>query len=171
MSSHKDIARRIAREGALGFEPVVRATEQRLHRVALRILGRASDAEDAVQEAYLRAYDALLEGKYDERLRIEAWLVAIVSRVAIDLLRRRTVRDKADLEYLTTTGLSEETLAGVIEVGRWLEDLPPDQRAAVVLRFMEEMTNAEVAAALGVSEGAVEQRIIRARASLRRRDP
>ncbi len=171
MSSHKEIARRIAREGALGFEPIVRSTEKRLYRVALRILGRASDAEDAVQEAFMRAFDALLEGKYDERLRVEAWLVAIVSRVAIDVLRRRSVRDKADLDYVSTTGLSEDTLTSVIEVGRWLEQLPPDQRAAVVLRFMEEMTNAEVAVALGVSEGAVEQRIIRARASLRRREP
>lgn len=171
MSSHKDIARRIAREGALGFEPVVRSTEKRLYRVALRILGRASDAEDAVQEAYLRAFDALLDGNYDERLRLEAWLIAIVSRIAIDMLRKRSVRDKSALDFVAAAGLSEETLTGVLEVGRWLDELPPDQRAAVVLRFFEEMTNAEVADALGVSEGAVEQRIIRARASLRRREP
>lgn len=180
MSSQRDLARRLAREGAAGFEPVVRASERRLYRVALRILGRAADAEDAVQEAFLRAYDALLEGRYDERLRMEAWLIAIVSRVSIDMLRRRAVRAPADVELellseLDTQAarrgsLDEATLHGVLDVARWLQELPPDQRAAIVLRFMEDLTNAEVALALGVSEGAVEQRIIRARASLRRRE-
>jgi len=156
-------------QGIAAFEPVVRAAAPRLYRVALRILGSGADAEDAVQEAFARAFDALKAGRYDERMRMEAWLVTIVTRVCIDSLRGRRAKDEVGAETSAATGLPEEQRLALVELSRWMEGLPPDQRAAVVLKFMEEMTSAEVAAALGVSEGAVEQRILRARAMLRKR--
>lgn len=157
----------------VSFAPIVRSTSARLYRVAARILGSAADAQDAVQDAYVRAYDALQQDRYDERLRMEAWLVTILTRVCIDMLRTRKVR--ADEGLRQTSALpqipdAEENQAlALMELSRWLEALPPDQRAAIVLRFMEGMTSAEVGVALGVSEGAVEQRILRARATLRKR--
>lgn len=155
-------------QGIAAFEPLVRAAAPRLYRVAVRITGSAADAEDAVQEAFARAFDALKAGRYDERLRMEAWLVTIVTRVCIDSLRAR--RENGELApEAAAVGLPEEQRLALVELSRWMEGLPPDQRAAVVLKFMEEMTSAEVAAALGVSEGAVEQRILRARAMLRKR--
>lgn len=170
MTSPRELALRLLEEGPAGFEPTVRATEVRLFRVALRILTNEAEAEDAVQEAFLRAYDALTEGRFGDGERLEAWLVTIVTRVAIDTLRRRRVRQGAQGAAPPSSALSEDQLAAVIELGRWLEGLPPDQRAAVVLRFMEGLTSREVAEALGVSEGAIEQRILRARAALRRKE-
>lgn len=171
MSGTREIAERIAQHGALGFGPFVRATEDRLFRIALRILANQTDAEDALQEAYLRAYDALRTGRYDERLRMEAWLVTIVTHIAIDTLRARKRRPAADdAEPLSQEALDEDQLAAIVELGRWVSELAPDQRAAVVLKFMEGMTSAEVAAILGISEGAVEQRLLRARAALKRRE-
>lgn len=154
------------------FAPIVRATSSRLYRVAARILGSAADAQDAVQDAYVRAYDALRQDRYDERLRMEAWLVTIVTRICIDVLRARKVR--ADEGARTATAprqvpdAQENQALALMALSRWLETLPPDQRAAIVLRFMEGMTSAEVGVALGISEGAVEQRILRARATLRK---
>lgn len=170
MRSPRELAEHLVKEGPAGFEPTVRATEVRLFRVALRILTDEAEAEDAVQEAYLRAYDALLEGRFGVGDRLEAWLVTIVTRVAIDTLRRRRVRQVTPEVVRPSSALSEDQLAAVIELGRWLEGLPPDQRAAVVLRFMEGLTSREVAEALGVSEGAIEQRILRARAALHRKE-
>ncbi len=171
MTGPREIAERIAAQGVAGFGPVVRATEARLYRVALRILGDATDAEDAVQESYTRAYDALSRGRYDEQLRVEAWLVTIVTRVAIDALRSRKRQPPgSDDEPCSQRALSEDQLAAVVELGRWLSELGPEQRAAVVLKHMEGMTCAEVAVVLGISEGAVEQRLLRAKAALKRRE-
>ena len=179
MTGPREIAERVAAQGIVGFGPIVRATEARLYRIALRILANASDAEDAVQESYTRAYDALLRGRYDEQLRVEAWLVTIVTRVSIDALRsrkrlppsaRHPAGSSSDDEPASSRALSEDQLAAVMELGRWLNDLVPDQRAAVVLKYVEGMTSAEVASVLGVSEGAVEQRLLRAKAALKRRE-
>jgi RNA polymerase sigma-70 factor, ECF subfamily len=167
----REIAEQIALHGALGFGPIVRATEDRLYRIAVRILADQTDAEDALQETYLRAYNALAAGRYDERLRMEAWLVTIVTRVSIDSLRNRKRRAAADeAEPRAHASLDEDQLTAIVELGRWVSELAPDQRAAVVLKFMEGMTSAEVAVILGVSEGAVEQRLLRARAALKRRE-
>jgi RNA polymerase sigma-70 factor, ECF subfamily len=169
--SPREIAERIAAQGVSGFGPVVRATEARLYRIALRILADPADAEDAVQESYTRAYDALSRGRYDERLRVEAWLVTIVTRVSIDAQRSRKRQPQgSDDEPRSQRTLTEDQLAAVVELGRWLSALAPDQRAAVVLKHMEGMTSAEVGAILGISEGAVEQRLLRAKAALKRRE-
>lgn len=152
---------------------MVRAMSPRLHRLALRILGRASDAEDAVQEAFVRAYGAIAGGRYEEQEKMEAWLCRIVTRVAIDALRARRSRPPAateeEIAELAASGLGEDQAHAVLELSKLLDALAPEQRAAVVLRFVEGMTSAEVAAALETSEGAVEQRIIRARAALKKR--
>lgn len=152
------------------FVATLRATTPRLFRVAMRLVGRRAEAEDAVQEGSLRAYDAIVAGRYDDRLAMEAWLVAIVSRVCIDMLRRRKVRaetesgvDPASVRWDTAT---DAQVGAALELGRWLEALPIDQKAAVVLKYFEGMTSREAAVALGVTEGAIEQRLIRARAKL-----
>lgn len=172
MDDARALLRRIEADGIAAFEPVVRAVSPRLYRVAARMLGDTPDAEDAVQEAFIRAYDALRSGRYDERMKMEAWLVTIVTRVAIDALRSRKGRPEADEAAVSSApgrAGGDDAAVAMIELARWVDGLPPDQRAAVVLRFMEGMTSAEVAAALGISEGAVEQRILRARATLRKR--
>ncbi len=170
MPSYRAIAEWIATQGPGGFGPVVRSTQHRLYRVALRILADAADAEDAVQEAYLRAFDAICGGRYDERTRIEAWLVTIVSRVAIDALRSRKVR-ALESESLPPgpPEMGEDQLCALVELEQRLSDLSPEQRVLVVLKFMEGLTSAEVGDVLGISEGAVEQRLLRARATLKRR--
>lgn len=159
--------------GTEALASVVKASSTRLFRVAMRLLANRAEAEDAVQAAFLRAHDAIRAGRYDEQARMEAWLIAIVTRVAMDMLRSRKVRaaafSEADPSELSWPGATEEQIMTLIELDRWLGVLSPDQRAAVVLKELEGLTSAEVGLALGVSEGAIEQRLLRARAVLKRR--
>lgn len=173
MTDSTKLLRKIEAEGLEAFAPVVRASSARLFRVALRLLANRAEAEDAVQEGCLRAYDAIRAGRYGERVKMEAWLITIVTRVALDMLRSRKLRDPGgeaiDSSQLVMSGATEEQIAAFIELERWLAGLPIEQRAAVVLKHLEGMTSAEVAEALGVSEGAIEQRLLRAHATLKRR--
>jgi RNA polymerase sigma-70 factor (ECF subfamily) len=154
------------------FQELVDATSARLVRLGARMLGNMADAEDVVQEAYVKAYRSLLDGQFDRRAKVETWLYRIVVNTAIDARRKRARREPA-LE------LSEDTLpAGdspvearlaLAELADWLGALPPDQQAALVLKVVEGRESAEIAEILGCSEGAVEQRLVRARAALRQR--
>src|SRR5262249_45016238 len=138
-----------------------------------RVLGRRAEAEDAVQEACLRALDALTAGRYDARLRMEAWLVTIVIRVALDMVRTQRVRARTlaptDPAEVSWPGATEERHRARIGLERGPARLAFEQGGAVVLKYLEGFTSAEVGIALGVSGGAIEQRIPRARAILKER--
>jgi RNA polymerase sigma-70 factor (ECF subfamily) len=153
------------------FQRIVDATSARLVRLAARMLGNVSDAEDVVQEAYVKAYRALTTGEFEGRANISTWLYRIVSNQAIDAMRSRKRRpqptDTAD-ESISDLASAEQKLA-LKELEDWLSDLPPEQRAALVLKTVEGLTSPEIAEVLQCSEGAVEQRLVRARAALRKR--
>lgn len=153
------------------FREVVVATAPSLYRLAARLLGSEQEAEDVLQDSYMKAWDALDRGKFDSRSRIETWLYRIVTNCALDALRRRhRSRGLGPLsEDLPDPGQSTDRGAALRELARWLRDLPEDQQAAIVLKEMEGMTSAEIGDVLGCTEGAVEQKLLRARATLRGR--
>jgi RNA polymerase sigma-70 factor (ECF subfamily) len=130
------------------------------------------EAEDVVQESYVSAYQALVEGSFDGRSSVTTWLRRIVINRAIDALRSRRRRPRLDdtqIEFSWAGASSIEGSAALAELDEWLQSVSPDQRAALVLSVMEGMSNAEIAEAVGCSEGAVEQRLVRARVALRQR--
>jgi RNA polymerase sigma-70 factor (ECF subfamily) len=135
------------------------------------MLGSVADAEDVVQEAYVKAYRALTTGEFDGRANVSTWLYRIVTNQAIDAMRSRVRRpkptDTAD-ESISDLASAEQTLA-LAELEDWLGELPPDQRAALIMKTVEGMTSPEIAEIMQCSEGAVEQRLVRARAALRKR--
>ncbi len=154
------------------FQQIVDATSVRLVRLSARIMGNQADAEDVVQEAYVKAYRALKAGEFDRRANAATWLYRIVVNGSIDAKRSRARRGETS-DTLAEPGwdgaaFAEARLA-LEELGDWLSELPPDQRAALVLQSMEGLNNGEIAQVMGVSEGAVEQRLVRARAALRQR--
>jgi RNA polymerase sigma factor (sigma-70 family) len=112
-----------------------------------RLLGNA--AEDAFQETFLRAlraYPNLRDGRH-----LRAWVFTIATRVAID--ERRRARPRAELpEFAVEDGLSPYA-----ELGPLTDELPPKERAAVVLRYGFDLPYDEIAAALGSSEDAARQ--------------
>ncbi|HET7541962.1 MAG TPA: RNA polymerase sigma factor [Polyangiaceae bacterium] len=154
------------------FQQIVDLTSQKLVRLGARIMGNQADAEDVVQEAYVKAYRALSAGEFDRRSSTNTWLYRIVVNGAIDEKRSRKRRAEASDEQVDPgwdgSARAEARLA-LAELDDWLQALPPDQRAALVLQSMEGLNNSEIAQVMGVSEGAVEQRLVRARATLRQK--
>ncbi len=149
----------------------MRSTQAPLLRTAARVLGNREEALDVLQEAYLRAFGALVEGSFDRRAKVSSWLYRVVMNASLDALRARRRRPTVPFEDSDqeAPGNGTEARVALAELGKMLDVLPEDQRAALVLRELEGLSNAEVAEVLETTEGAIEQRLIRARATLRRR--
>jgi RNA polymerase sigma-70 factor (ECF subfamily) len=153
------------------FEQVMRRHNGRLFRVARSILSNDSDAEEALQDAYIRAFAGIAGFKGEASLA--TWLTRIAINEALVRLRRRRP-DTAPIEEglaLADPRPSPEQdaarreLRGVIE--RALDALPAAFRAVFVLRALEQMSVEETAAALGIREETVKTRFFRARRHLR----
>ena len=155
------------------FGEIVEATSARLVRLSARMVGNLADAEDVVQESYVKAYRALSSGSFDGRSSVETWLYRIVTNASIDALRGRARRPAASDEMGELPWDGQQSLDAQFalkEIEEWLGDLPPEQRVALTLKAIEGFSAAETAEIMGCSEGAVEQRLVRARAALRQKD-
>ena len=134
------------------------------------MLGNLADAEDLVQEALVKAHRALSDGQFDGRSSVETWLYRIVTNLALDQLRsrrRRGTQVEAVDEMLPTDGASAESRIALRELDEWMNALAPEQRVCLVLSAIEGFSNAEIAVMMNTSEGSVEQRLVRARVTLR----
>jgi RNA polymerase sigma-70 factor (ECF subfamily) len=152
----------------------VESTFARLVRFAARIVGDVAEAEDVVQESYVKAYAALMDGSFEGRSSVSTWLHRIVTRTAIDAKRRRARRETYDdvLPEVPVDGASAaDGHVALRELSEWLGTIPEEQSLALVLQALEGFTNREIAEILECSEGAVEQRLVRARAALRQKEP
>jgi RNA polymerase sigma-70 factor (ECF subfamily) len=167
-----DAVRSVRQGDPSAFQRIVESTSLRLVRAAARICGSPSEAEDIVQEAYVKAYRSILEDRFDGRSSVETWLYRITANAAVDALRRRA-RTPEPIDDVAETAWagheSAEARVALAELDDWLRDLPAEQRATLVLKVVEGHTAAEVAEILNLSEGAVEQHLVRARATLRAR--
>ena len=165
-------AGRVVAGDVQAFGEIVEGTSRGLVRLAARLTGSLPDAEDVVQDAYVRAYGALVGGRFDGRSSVKTWLYQIVTHRAIDALRSMARRPVAALhvdELGAAPGTAPDAHLALVELAEWLEGLPAEQRAAVVLHSVEGFSSKETAEILGCSEGAVEQRLVRARTTLRAR--
>ena len=153
------------------FRLLVNATMPRLFRLAARLTGDVDEAEDVLQDAYVRAYQALSKRRFDSRSGVETWLYRIVVNTALDALRaRRRIRSRPENPPLRSLDSAQvEARIALRELADWVRALSPEQRTAILLKELEGLTAAEVAAAMGRSQGAVEQYLVRARAILRAR--
>lgn len=141
-----------------------------LYRVAFSVLRNAADAEDAVQETFLRVlrHRSTLGEVRDHRV----WLIRIVWNIVLDRKRRAKTRpeteDVSDLaRVLPASGLSaEERAAAAQHHARMLQlvdGLPVKEREVLVLSAFEELSSVEIAGILGVTESSVRSRLFRAR--------
>jgi RNA polymerase sigma-70 factor (ECF subfamily) len=156
------------------FRELVERHSPMVFRVAFRITGNESDAEDVVQEAFLKAYRNF--DSYDSRASFSTWIYRIASNCAIDVLRRRKRRpeappDAADEAASSRPSPQAATLSS--EIGRHLTDalaeLTAQERTAFVLRHFEGRPIPEIARALGVRANAAKQTVFRAVRKLRLR--
>jgi RNA polymerase sigma-70 factor (ECF subfamily) len=173
LSSLEDVIDRILSGDASAFQALVDATSARLVRLSARMLGNVADAEDVVQEAYVKAYQSLLAGGFDRRAKVETWLYRIVVNATIDAKRKLRMKNVELTDDVAALGggwdgaESAEARLALKELASWLGELPEEQQAVMVLKVVEGMSSAEIAEVLECSEGAVEQRLVRARNSLR----
>ena len=141
-----------------------------LYRVAFSVLRNASDAEDAVQEAFLRVLRH--RDKLDEVRDRRVWLIRIVWNIVLDRKRRAKTRpetdDVADLaRVLPCNGLTAEQIASGAQhharVLGFVEQLPTKEREVLMLSAFEELTSVEIASVLSITESSVRSRLFRAR--------
>lgn len=149
------------------FEELVRRYQASIYRVALRMLGSRADAQDAAQETFVRAWRALPRFRHDST--ISTWLYRIVTRRALDkIATRRTTGtlDEVELEAGPDPAHTAEHRERLRAVREAIANLPPEQRAALVLREFEGLSYQEVANVLGTSLPAIKGRIHRARLTI-----
>lgn len=149
------------------YGELVRRYQDAAYRLALRITLRAQDAEDAAQEAFVRAYQALT--RFDVDRPFGPWILKIAANQALKKLRGR--RPTASLEEadMPAEESREKDADGADAVRRSLAELEPADRAILALHYEERLKLAEIAAALGIREGAAKVRLFRARARLMER--
>jgi RNA polymerase sigma-70 factor, ECF subfamily len=154
------------------FTEVVRHYDHRLRALAYRLLGDRAAMDDALQEAYVKAFRALPAFREDAGLG--TWLYQITYRACIDLQRRESRHRPVDTAAWSapaapapTASDPAATAASRTDLQRALAGLPVDQRAAVLLVDAEGLDYDAAAAVLGVAPGTVASRLSRARAALR----
>ncbi|MFN2420925.1 MAG: RNA polymerase sigma factor [Gemmatimonadota bacterium] len=159
---------RRARDGdGEAFAGLVRRYLRAARAVALAELGEPSDAEDACQDAFVTALERLEECSRPERFG--GWLMQIVRNRARNLRRSRNVRATASLDEIASSapGPSAERVELRDRLERALAELPAVQREIVLLHDLEGLRHAEIADALGMTEGASRVSLHRARTALR----
>jgi RNA polymerase sigma-70 factor (ECF subfamily) len=175
--SDEQIVERILAGDAGLFELLMRRHNQRIYRIVRSIVDDDGEAEDVMQDAYVRAYEHL--GQFEGRSTFITWLTRIAMHEAFaraQRLKRQTSLDSDEvsskMKLASSSTASPEKSAATGELRVALEAailaLPPKYRSVIMTRDVEEMTTAEAAATLELSEDLVKVRLHRARALVRR---
>ena len=171
-----------SREGdSAAFNELVRRYEGKIFRLAMHVTQNREDAEDVLQETFLKAYEHLDQFKGDSKFY--TWIVRIAVNQALMKLRRRKTDKSVSLDETIDTGedtvtrevaawdedpeqrFSREELGGILDSA--VQSLEPLYRSVFVLRDVEELSTEETAEVLGLSIPAVKSRLLRARLQLR----
>jgi RNA polymerase sigma-70 factor (ECF subfamily) len=176
LPSDGEVVRRVLGGDAASFELIMRRYNQRLFRVARSIVGNDAEAEDIVQEAYLRAFAQLRQ--FQGRSKFSTWLTKIAVYAAA--ARRRKLRrlrlvgvhddevsttDSTPIRRAATDDASQRELRHVLADA--MEALPPQLRTVFMLRVVERLSTKQTAECLGISPTNVKVRLHRARELLR----
>ncbi len=162
------------------YRVLVARYSQVVFRVAYRVTGNEPDAEEAVQEAFLRGYQALTN--FQGRSSMATWFYRIAANCAFDVVGRRRPEAQSRIAEENDPEQGEVQLADIkagpdrlllsreIEARRQaaMSELTPTERTAFVLRHMEDRSTEEIAAALDIAPNAAKQAVFRAVQKLRR---
>ncbi len=158
------------------FSNLVEAFQSPVYNLTYRMLGNSDEAEEAAQETFLRVYTRL--DRYDPAYKFSTWVLSIASHYCIDRLRKRrltwlSLDEPLPAEYAPALSSSKpgpeaSLVQGEVEtqVQGLLDNLQPDYRAAVVLRYWYDMSYEEIAETMDTTVSAVKSRLFRARKML-----
>ena len=171
-----------SREGdSRAFSELVRRYEGKIFRLAQHVTQNREDAEDVLQETFMKAYEHL--DQFQGNSKFYTWIVRIAVNQALMKLRRRKTDRSVSLDETIDTGedtvvreiaawdenpearYSREELGSILDTA--IQSLEPPYRSVFVLRDIDELSTEETAEALGLSVPAVKSRLLRARLQLR----
>lgn len=166
-ADEKDLVLAAQRGEQAAFSELVRRHQRRAYAVARAIVINHEDAEDAVQEAFLHAYRAIDRFLPDQAFG--AWLHRIVANAALDVTRRRKVRDADELPETVASPFRDPAEKGELRarLTEALNTLPARQRAVIVLHDVEGYKHAEIGRMLDIPEGTARSDLHYARSQLR----
>ena len=156
------------------FTDLVLDYQRAVYNLTFRMLGDSVEAEDAAQEAFIRAYRKL--DHYDMQRSFKTWVLAIASHYCIDVIRKRRLSwlslddllpgqmmsaiESRSIEELAMDSERERTMQELLAL------LKPDERAIIILRYWNDLSYEEIAEALETNVGVVKSRLFRARQAL-----
>jgi RNA polymerase sigma-70 factor (ECF subfamily) len=159
-----------ARRGDLAaFEEIVRRHQTWAWRIAYQFLGNEEDAEDVVQDAFIRLLDA--SGRYRPTATFKTYFYRVITRLCLDRAKKKqplyleTIPDSPDPRPGVAEAMMRRETAVAVRAA--LDGLPPNQRMAIVLRYYEDLNYEEIASALETTTKAVERLLARGREGLR----
>ena len=174
----EELARRFREGDAAAFEALLDRYSRSIYNFALRLLGDPADAEDAAQQTFIQAFESFPPSRPDASLR--PWLYQVARNKCIDLLRkRRTIPlsslertdsetpqiDPVDVAPLPSDLYEREELQQVLQEA--IGSLPLRSREVVVMRYVGELTFAEIGRSLGMPENTAKTLFQRAKSALR----
>ncbi|MCF7805384.1 MAG: sigma-70 family RNA polymerase sigma factor [Candidatus Marinimicrobia bacterium] len=156
------------------FSEIVKQYQSYAYSLAIRLLWNAEDAEDAVQECFLRIWKNF--ASYDPERKFTTWLYTIVTNICYDMLRRRQRdtelrgKDSVDISELQHAPRnSANTADTIVQLKCLASGLPVQQRLVFILRDVQDLSVFETAEILAISENAVKSNLYYARRALRER--
>lgn len=173
-----DLIERAKAGDRTAFGELIRMHQRRVYACAIQMLADRGEAEDAVQETFLRAYRAI--DRFDGRAELSTWLYRICINVSLNTLRRRRRVDAADIQDPRLPEPAADPSQGATDprqfaaarelygkLGAALDELSPSLRATVIMVLIDGVPQKEAALALGCSEGTIAWRVHESRRRLR----
>jgi RNA polymerase sigma-70 factor, ECF subfamily len=172
----RELVRKCRAGDARFYEPLVRAYEPQGLRLALGMMGNHEDAHDALQEAFVKAFQSL--GRFDTKRSFGPWFFQILRNQCRDMLRSRKARFRTEvvddglLDFHADDGegsakRQRERAEARRTLWRALEELSEEQREILVLKELQGFRYQEIARILDIPEGTVASRLYHARGALR----
>ncbi|GGG07449.1 RNA polymerase sigma factor SigW [Paenibacillus abyssi] len=176
------LARMALRGDQEAFAEIVGLYQEKLYHMAYRMLSNRQEAEDVVQDTFLRVYNNL--DRYDETMKFSTWIYRIATNLCIDRLRKRKPSYSLDAESSDHEGLDgysmipsddrtpeSETLLSETQriIHQAMDTLPAKYKSVMVLRYLQELSLQEIGDVLGMPVTTVKTRVHRGREFLRKK--
>lgn len=173
MTEHSDakLLERISDGDRIAFQTLVERHTARGYRVAFRFLGRKADAEDILQDVFLRLWDKPWRYNALDGTAFSTWLYRVISNASLNALKRKKF-EISDDDWLATipdhTNPEQQVQdkQRMLQLRHALEQLPPNQKQSLVLCFFEDFSNQEAADIMEISVVALQSLLMRAKRNL-----